>query len=480
MAGLTEEEELELLELEEAEAQELLPEIPATDSDIPEQIAGNIGAFAESIRPPEFMAKPIEEGAVRAASFLTGSDPEQALKERLAQREARAEEYPVASALGEASGDIITPFSKAKGLTGAALRTGQAGLMGAAHGEDTEEAKDIGGTAAGATALLEAAGPIGRGISKVAGPKAVRGALEKTAKSALGLDKGALRTKLRKMDPSGNKAIETARFAKEKGILRSGATSGKMLDKTLDVQDKIGKELGDVINTGAPIDIKSTVSKLRAAAEDSAANLDDITAKHIHDYADKLENLTTTAPASGSRLMGPTRAKTSITPEELKQLKTKLGKQVKDFTKDSDIIEARKSSYGILSDTIEESLSPAQRDKLRKLNEEYTKTTHLKEGLTGKVDTDESADLFGWQNMMLGTAHPAAPVARELIRSYGKSFATIGVRKPNTVLKNSKWADAFQKATEKSGAGGVAAAHYQLMQTDEDYRKAVKKQKENE
>jgi len=496
MAGLTEEEELELLELEEAEALEAeatpevkepipFPDLMGSAMDVEALKSGEPtpGIEVDPAQREAFYGSAIQSGTLGLSDRLKAAIGDQSYEDIYSERQAKEKEFPLATGLGTAAGTAATlaiPGATAGGIIKPALA---ATAMGATEGAATatpdesilaEGAKGA-GLGAGAVLGLGAAGKL---ASKLAGRSGTRDIAEKTAKSALGLDKGALRTKLRKMDPSGETALETTRFAKDQGILRSGSSSKEMLDRTLDTREAIGKELGDIIDSGTPIDIKSTVSKLRSSAEDSAAGLDDVTAKHIHDYADKLENMSSTNPNLGSRLMGPKMSKSTVTPEELRNLKTKLGAKVKDFTKDSDIIDARKASYGVLSDTIEESLAPAQRAKLKELNERYTKTKHLEEGLTGKVDADESADMFGWQNMMLGTHNLAAPVARELMRSYGKSFAALGVRKPNVVLKNSKWAELFKAATDKSGAAGIASAHYQLMQTDEDYRKAHSKKKD--
>ena len=415
----------------------------------------------------------------RLKAAMTGRPYEEIYGERAAMQE----KFPAETTALEAAGTLATgaaPFGAGMGVAGlTATGATFGGIEGAARAKPSEDIveKGVEGAAIGAgTALL------GSTIGAI--PKALGREVETQSVKALGLNKGAIHRKLRNLDKSGQNKTELAKFAKEEGILRAGSNSSEMLDRTIDLQKQVGSEIEDVLSTGAPIEIKPLVQRLRSVAETEAEGLDKAVAKQIHEYADDLESLTSTSPLPGSKMAGPRQAQDTITPEQLRELKTKLGKKVKDFTKDGDIIEARKRVYGELADAVEGSLDEQQKLRLRELNKKYTNSKNIEDGLTQRSDAEMNSDMFNWQNMMLGTAgHPAAPVAKELIRSYGRQLASLGLSSEGSLAKvmfNNKIAKAFKEAAEKGGESAIAATHMKLMQTDREYRERYNKEKGKE
>jgi predicted CopG family antitoxin len=400
------------------------------------------------------VAGPLVEKGVLAASEAISPGSAEEFQQR---REQAAEDYPGATTLGGIGGSMAGFGVIGKGLgalTGAPLRAGL-GLSAADMASKGVDAK----TGAGALALEAGLGGGLKGISKLKNLKEIlTKKAGKRAEAAAGLDATkSLRDNISKLETTGKiKEGELGNRLLDQGVVQAGDTADNIARKALDNKKLAGKEIEGLLADASRIPVEDVQKAIQKELPNSVAlnEFQQKLTKKLNTQIDILEEAGETLSAN-----------------DLNKAKSEIGREVKDFLSDAPNKEAGKKIYKAMTTSIENSLGEAQLERLRAANKKYQALTMAEDAATsqagrGPSEMSKSMALYG-----AATGNPLLPsvvASKSVWNKYGNALMAAGLKKGADLGKH---VEAFARAAEKGTPSAIGTLHFQLMQSDEAYRK---------
>lgn len=493
MSGLTEDEELELLELEEEEYQASLQE---EAPEISEERSLKLG----SIQGVPFVGTWADE-AEAAYKALTGPEKYTEARDKIRSEYKAAEQAnPNAYMAGIMAPSLAIAPIKSIPVIGTAL----SGLAGLVEGAGASEEEDISGVArdAALSSLISAGtagigGKISQSLAKRAEKPAekvggyIKEGAKRLAEGATGATAGEMINKLK--PGSGKKLLD-------EGILKWHDSPGTLARRLEGMTEKSGKEIGEVLKKldldGPGISSEEIAARIAKKAQELRQN------PALVNEAAKLEGILSDMRISQgiSDIDIPLRP---ITASDAEKFKREFSKKSTNWSDPQNQV-SNKEAYRAYRDAVEkvaEKKDPALLEKLKKEKETFGLLTPIKEAAERRDKVTNQSPFLGLMDVAsmglgagaggyLGGAEGsglglmAGAMARRAIAPRVKPFAAVGFDKLGDMVKQSpgkfgKFAPVLLNASQRGG-NSLGAAHYLLYQQNPEYREMLDQINEEE
>jgi hypothetical protein len=506
--ALTPEEELELLELEEAEYQASKANRKTAETPKVSKLESGLRGAAQGATLG--YSDEIVGGAEAAYRKLTGDTRplseiyETARNEsRLANKEAQ-EANPGIYTTGGIGGSLATMLipgvnvAKGASIGRAALQgAGIGGVAGAGASDEElasmEALKDI----ASGAALGGAFGAAGQAIGKAVGAQSadeiasgLKGKAEEQAARALGAERGTI--KKLGMD----KVRQIGRYGIDEGIVSPLASTDDLISRNTGSMQKAGSEMNKVfsqIDEAGASTFNPKVAAKRMSDELGDFYRDPINKGETAQFDNIIESILNRGP-------------NDMPIKEAQLLKEKIGKVAnwKNNIAPTDKERMARDAYKLINNYLDESVdvsadimnSPRFTEQLKQARKTYSAGKGAEELLTNKQAREQGNKMFGLTDSIIAgggiAASPAtgglslAPAAfvgaKKLAEKYGSQTMAIGFDKLGDIVKNNgqflgKFQNVLQNAAQRGG-NALGASHYLLYQQNPEYREMLNKMKE--
>jgi hypothetical protein len=478
--ALTEAEELELLELEEAEASASLKEQTPTPS-IAESALGGLQKGASLGTLPYIVGV-----AAGLGSLSEGGDFSSAYEQGKAEELARAKELeaanPKAYMAGNIAGGVVIPGAGIGSLAAqgavAGAATEEGGLWekakSAALGATIGAGAKLGGEAAAKSAgkAIDALQPLYNTIKTKVGAEAAQKWLETQAgvlaeKSAgIGRTLGQ-RAKLVKEYALGKtEAGDVGKELLKQGIVTKGASSKDIAERVYSAQQKAGEDIGKVTNEMLDVGPEVVQSKLLNKAQDLKDYGPNVSLKRNLETAAE-----TYAPKSEDEIA-------MLSGADLQSFKSQLGKQA-DWSQPQTDPKALENIA--VREALTESMTPAQREAYEAANRQYALLSPVASASSSKAAADEGKNLIsvGAAPAMIlagggGLPSLAGAAAYRTAQKRGAQFAAGTMWDAAKLIERApERLKGVLQSSLKRGGNSFASTHYLLQQSDPEYQKAT-------